>query len=174
MKKIEDYIRSVPDFPKKGIMFRDITSALQDKEGLKLTIDSMERIIKDMEPTVIAGAEARGFLLGMPVAYNLSLPFVPVRKKGKLPCNTVSESYDLEYGSAEIEIDISSIKKGDRVVLVDDLIATGGTMKAAIALIERLGGEVAGIAALIELVDLKGREILSPYRVESVIQYEGD
>ena len=155
MKKIEDYIRSVPDFPKKGIMFRDITSALQDKEGLKLTIDSMERIIKDMEPTVIAGAEARGFLLGMPVAYNLSLPFVPVRKKGKLPCDTVSESYDLEYGSAEIEIDISSIKKGDRVVLVDDLIATGGTMKAAIALIERLGGEVAGIAALIELVDLK-------------------
>ena len=96
MKKIEDYIRSVPDFPKKGIMFRDITSALQDKEGLKLTIDSMERIIKDMEPTVIAGAEARGFLLGMPVAYNLSLPFVPVRKKGKLPCDTVSESYDLE------------------------------------------------------------------------------
>ena len=174
MKKIEDYIRSVPDFPKKGIMFRDITSALQDKEGLKLTIDSMERIIKDMEPTVIAGAEARGFLLGMPVAYNLSLPFVPVRKKGKLPCDTVSQSYDLEYGSAEIEIDISSIKKGDRVVLVDDLIATGGTMKAAIALIERLGGEVAGIAALIELVDLKGREILSPYRVESVIKYEGD
>ena len=174
MKKIEDYIRSVPDFPKKGIMFRDITSALQDKEGLKLTIDSMERIIKDMEPTVIAGAEARGFLLGMPVAYNLSLPFVPVRKKGKLPCDTVSQSYDLEYGSAEIEIDISSIKKGDRVVLVDDLIATGGTMKAAIALIERLGGEVAGIAALIELVDLKGREILSPYRVESVIQCEGD
>ena len=174
MKKIEDYIRSVPDFPKKGIMFRDITSALQDKEGLKLTIDSMERIIKDMEPTVIAGAEARGFLLGMPVAYNLSLPFVPVRKKGKLPCDTVSQSYDLEYGSAEIEIDISSIKKGDRVVLVDDLIATGGTMKAAIALIERLGGEVAGIAALIELVDLKGREILSPYRVESVIQYKGD
>ena len=174
MKKIEDYIRSVPDFPKKGIMFRDITSALQDKEGLKLTIDSMERIIKDMEPKVIAGAEARGFLLGMPVAYNLSLPFVPVRKKGKLPCDTVSQSYDLEYGSAEIEIDISSIKKGDRVVLVDDLIATGGTMKAAIALIERLGGEVAGIAALIELVDLKGREILSPYRVESVVQYEGD
>ena len=174
MKKIEDYIRSVPDFPKKGIMFRDITSALQDKEGLKLTIDSMERIIKDMEPTVIAGAEARGFLLGMPVAYNLSLPFVPVRKKGKLPCDTVSQSYDLEYGSAEIEIDISSIKKGDRVVLVDDLIATGGTMKAAIALIERLGGEVAGIAALIELVDLKGREILSAYRMESVIQYEGD
>ena len=174
MKKIEDYIRSVPDFPKKGIMFRDITSALQDKEGLKLTIDSMERIIKDMEPTVIAGAEARGFLLGMPVAYNLSLPFVPVRKKGKLPCDTVSQSYDLEYGSAEIEIDISSIKKGDRVVLVDDLIATGGTMKASIALIERLGGEVAGIAALIELVDLKGREILSPYRVESVIQYKGD
>ena len=174
MKKLEDYVRTIPDFPKEGILFRDITSVLQDKDGLHLAIDAMEKIIKDMEPTVIAGAEARGFLLGMPVAYNLSLPFVPVRKKGKLPCETVSESYDLEYGSAEIEIDKTAIKKGDRVVLVDDLIATGGTMKAAIALIERLGGEVAGIAALIELVDLKGREILSPYRVERVIQYEGD
>ena len=174
MKKLEDYVRTIPDFPKEGILFRDITSVLQDKEGLHLAIDTMEKIIKDMEPTVIAGAEARGFLLGMPVAYNLSLPFVPVRKKGKLPCETVSESYDLEYGSAEIEIDKTAIKKGDRVVLVDDLIATGGTMKAAIALIERLGGEVAGIAALIELVDLRGREILSPYRVESVIQYEVD
>lgn len=174
MKKLEEYIRTVPDFPKKGIMFRDITAALQDKDGLKLSIDSMEKIIKDMNPTVIAGAEARGFLLGMPVAYNLSIPFVPVRKKGKLPCDTVTASYDLEYGSAEIEIDKTAIKKGDRVVLVDDLIATGGTMKASISLIEKLGGEVAGIAALIELVDLKGREILSPYRVESIIQYEGD
>ena len=174
MKKLEEYIRTVPDFPKKGIMFRDITAALQDKDGLKLSIDSMEKIIKDMNPTVIAGAEARGFLLGMPVAYNLSIPFVPVRKKGKLPCDTVTASYDLEYGSAEIEIDKTAIKKGDRVVLVDDLIATGGTMKASISLIEKLGGEVAGIAALIERVDLKGREILSPYRVESVIQYEGD
>ena len=174
MKKLEEYIRTVPDFPKKGIMFRDITAALQDKDGLKLSIDSMEKIIKDMNPTVIAGAEARGFLLGMPVAYNLSIPFVPVRKKGKLPCDTVTASYDLEYGSAEIEIDKTAIKKGDRVVLVDDLIATGGTMKASISLIEKLGGEVAGIAALIELVDLKGREILSPYRVESVIQYEGN
>ena len=174
MKKLEENIRTVPDFPKKGIMFRDITAALQDKDGLKLSIDSMEKIIKDMNPTVIAGAEARGFLLGMPVAYNLSIPFVPVRKKGKLPCDTVTASYDLEYGSAEIEIDKTAIKKGDRVVLVDDLIATGGTMKASISLIEKLGGEVAGIAALIELVDLKGREILSPYRVESVIQYEGD
>ena len=173
MKKLEDYVRTIPDFPKEGILFRDITSVLQDKDGLHLAIDAMEKIIKDMEPTVIVGAVARGFLLGMPVAYNLSLPFVPVRKKGKLPCETVSESYDLEYGSAEIEIDKTAIKKGDRVVLVDDLIATGGTMKAAIALIERLGGEVAGIAALIELVDLKGREILSPYRVESVIQYAG-
>ena len=139
MKKLEDYVRTIPDFPKEVILFRDITSVLQDKDGLHLAIDAMDKIIKDMEPTVIAGAEARGFLLGMPVAYNLSLPFVPVRKKGKLPCETVSESYDLEYGSAEIEIDKTAIKKGDRVVLVDDLIATGGTMKAAIALIERLG-----------------------------------
>ena len=174
MKKIEDYIRTVPDFPKEGILFRDITAALEDREGLRLVVDEMEKVVKTMEPTVIAGAESRGFLLGMPIAYNMNLPFLPVRKKGKLPCETIEESYDLEYGSAEIEIDKTAIKKGDRVVLVDDLIATGGTMKAAIALIERLGGEVAGIAALIELVDLRGREILSPYRVESVIQYEGD
>ena len=151
MKKLEEYIRTVPDFPKKGIMFRDITAALQDKDGLKLSIDSMEKIIKDMNPTVNAGAEARGFLLGMPVAYNLSIPFVPVRKKGKLPCDTVTASYDLEYGSAEIEIDKTAIKKGDRVVLVDDLIATGGTIEAAIQMIEELGGEVVKVVFLMEL-----------------------
>lgn len=174
MKKIEEYIRTIPDFPKKGILFRDITSALQDKDGLRLAIDEMEKIVRGVGPTVIAGAESRGFLLGMPIAYNLHLPFVPVRKKGKLPCETIEESYDLEYGSATIEIDKTSIHKGDKVVLIDDLIATGGTMKAACHLVERLGGEVVGIVALIELVDLKGREALKPYRVESVICYEGD
>lgn len=174
MKVLEDYIRTIPNFPKEGILFRDITACLQDKDGLKMAIDAMEDMIKKLNPTVIAGAEARGFLLGMPVAYNLGLPFVPVRKKGKLPCETIQESYDLEYGSAVIEIDKTALHKGDRVVLVDDLIATGGTMKAACALIERLGGEVAGIAALIELVDLKGREVLAPYRVESIIRYEGE
>ena len=174
MKKIEDYIRTVPDFPKEGILFRDITAALEDREGLRLVVDEMEKVVKTMEPTVIAGAESRGFLLGMPIAYNMNLPFLPVRKKGKLPCETIEESYDLEYGSATIEIDNSGIKKGDRVVLIDDLIATGGTMQAACRLIERLGGTVEGIVALIELTDLKGRDVLSSYRVESVVKYEGE
>ena len=174
MKKIEEYVRSIPDFPEPGIIFRDVTSIFQDADGLKLSIDLMQEKLEGLDFDVIAGTESRGFIFGVPIAYNMKKPFVPVRKKGKLPCETVSESYDLEYGSAEIEIDKTAIKKGDRVVLVDDLIATGGTMKAAIALIERLGGEVAGIAALIELVDFRGIEILSPYRVESVIQYEGD
>ena len=174
MKSVKDYIISIPDFPSKGIIFRDVTSVLESPEGYALAIDEMNKLLDGVDYDLIAGTESRGFIFGAPIAYLDKKGFVPVRKKGKLPRETVEMSYDLEYGSAEIEIDISSIKKGDRVVLVDDLIATGGTMKAAIALIERLGGEVAGIAALIELVDLKGREILSPYRVESVIQYEGD
>ncbi|MGN1164117.1 MAG: adenine phosphoribosyltransferase [Candidatus Ornithospirochaeta sp.] len=174
MKSIEEYIRTIPDFPKKGILFRDITAALEDRDGLRAVIDSMEEKVKLLSPTVVAGAESRGFLLGMPIAYNLSLPFLPVRKKGKLPCTTIEESYSLEYGEATVEVDVEGIKEGDRVVLIDDLMATGGTMKAAARLVERLGGTVAGIVVLIELVDLKGREVLSDYRIESVIKYEGD
>ena len=173
MKKIEDYIRTVPDFPKEGILFRDITAALEDREGLRLVVDEMEKVVKTMEPTVIAGAESRGFLLGMPIAYNMNLPFLPVRKKGKLPCETIEESYDLEYGSATIEIDKSGIKKGDRVVLIDDLIATGGTMKAAAELVEELGGEVVKMLFLIELAGLEGRKVLEGYDVDAVVTYEG-
>ncbi len=174
MKSIEEYMRSVPDFPKKGIIFRDMTKALNDPEGLRLVIDSLGDCIKDLDFNIIGGIESRGFIIGMPLAYNLHKAFLPVRKKGKLPCETIEESYDLEYGSATIEIDKTAIHPGDRVVLIDDIIATGGTMKAACHLVERLGGKVAGVLFLMELVDLKGRDVLKDYPVFSVIKYEGE
>lgn len=174
MKRIEDYIRSIPDFPKKGIIFRDMTKALNSPDELRVVIDSLQDLVKDVDFNIIGGIESRGFILGMPMAYNLNKAFLPVRKKGKLPCDTIEESYDLEYGSATIEIDKTAIKKGDRVVLVDDIIATGGTMKAAARLVERLGGEVVAIVFLMELVDLKGRDVLKQYPVYSVIKYEGE
>ncbi len=173
MKKIEEYVRSIPDFPEKGIIFRDVTSVLGDAEGLKLAIDSMIGLLDNVEFDVIAGTESRGFIFGVPIAYELGKPFVPIRKKGKLPCETISASYELEYGSAEIEMHKDSIKPGQRVVLVDDLIATGGTVEACIRLVEELGGEVARIIFLMELAGLKGREKLAGYDVASVITYEG-
>lgn len=173
MKELKEYIRNIPDFPEKGIIFRDITSVLQDPDSLKLAIDELEKKLEGLEFDVIAGAESRGFLFGMPLAYNLHKPFVPIRKKGKLPCETVEKTYDLEYGTATIEIHKDAIKKGDRVVLLDDLIATGGTMKAAAELVEELGGEVVKALFLIELTDLKGREVLGNYDVDSVVQFEG-
>jgi len=173
MKKLEDYVRSIPDFPEPGIIFRDVTSILQDADGLQLAIDSIQELLKDTEVDLIAGTESRGFIFGMPVAYNLHKPFVPVRKKGKLPCETVSQEYDLEYGSAEIEMHKDAVKPGQKVVVIDDLIATGGTVEAAVKLIERLGGEVVKIIFLMELAGLNGRERLQGYDVESVIRYEG-
>ena len=173
MKKIEDYVRSIPDFPEPGIIFRDVTSILQDADGLKLAIDSMQECLKDTEVDVIVGTESRGFMFGVPIAYNLHKPFVPVRKKGKLPCETVSRSYDLEYGSATIEMHRDSIKPGQKVAVIDDLIATGGTVEAAVKLIEELGGEVVKIVFLMELAGLKGREKVAGYDVASVIRYEG-
>lgn len=173
MKKIEEYVRSIPDFPEKGIIFRDITSVLQDADGLHLAIDSMQELLKDVDFDVVVGAESRGFVFGTPIAYNLHKPFVLVRKKGKLPCETVSREYDLEYGSAVIEMHKDSIKPGQKVVLVDDLIATGGTIQAAAELVESLGGEVVKIIFLMELAGLKGREHLKKYDVASVICYEG-
>lgn len=173
MKKIEDYVRSIPDFPEPGIIFRDVTSILQDADGLKLAIDSMQECLKDTEVDVIVGTESRGFMFGVPIAYNLHKPFVPVRKKGKLPCETVSRSYDLEYRSATIEMHRDSIKPGQKVAVIDDLIATGGTVEAAVKLIEELGGEVVKIVFLMELAGLKGREKLAGYDVASVIRYEG-
>lgn len=173
MKKIEDYVVSIQDFPEPGVIFRDVTSILQDADGLQLAIDEMQECLKDKEVDVIIGTESRGFIFGMPIAYNLHKPFVPVRKKGKLPRETVSASYDLEYGSAEIEIHKDAIKPGQKVAIIDDLIATGGTIEAAIKLVEELGGEVVKIVFLMELEGLNGREKLKGYDVESVICYEG-
>ncbi len=173
MKQIDDYVRSIPDFPEEGIIFRDVTSVLQDADGLHLAIDSMQALLEGVDFDVVVGAESRGFVFGTPLAYNLHKPFVLVRKKGKLPCETISKEYDLEYGSACIEMHKDSIKPGQKVVLVDDLIATGGTIEAAAKLIEELGGEVVKIIFLMELAGLKGRDKLKGYDVASVVCYEG-
>jgi len=173
MKKLEEYVRSIPDFPEPGIIFRDVTSVLQDADGLHLAIDTMQDLVKDLDYDVVVGPESRGFIFGMPIAYNNRKPFVLIRKKGKLPCETVQQSYDLEYGQATIEMHKDSIQKGQKVLIVDDLIATGGTTEAMIKLIESLGGEVVGIVVLMELAGLKGREKLSGYRLDSAICYPG-
>ena len=173
MKKLEEYVKSIPDFPEKGIIFRDVTSVLQDADGLHLAIDTMQEKIKDLDYDVVVGPESRGFIFGTPIAYNNHKPFVLIRKKGKLPSETVSATYDLEYGSSTIEMHKDSIKPGQKVLIVDDLIATGGTTEAMIKLIESLGGEVAGVVVLIELAGLKGRERNNKYRLESAICYEG-
>ena len=173
MSRVEEYIRSIPDFPQKGIIFRDITSVLQNADGLHLAIDEMQKKLEGLEFDKIAGLESRGFIFGMPIAYNLHKPFILIRKAGKLPCETVSQTYDLEYGQATIEVHKDAIEKGERIVVVDDLIATGGTVEAAGKLIERLGGEVVKMVFLLELAGLNGREKLSKYDVESVVSYEG-
>lgn len=173
MKKIEDYITSIPDFPEPGIIFRDITTVLGDGEGFALAIDTMKEMIGETEFDVVAGLESRGFIFGTPLAYDAKKPFVPVRKKGKLPRETVSIAYELEYGTAEIEIHKDAIKPGDRVVIVDDLIATGGTVEAAVKLVEQLGGEVVKIVFLLELAGLNGRDKLKGYDVVSAVCYEG-
>lgn len=173
MKKLEDYVRTIPDFPEKGIMFRDITTILSDKDGLRMAIDQMSAAIGDVEYDTVLGPESRGFIFGMPIAYNMHKAFVPVRKKGKLPAETVSVDYDLEYGEATLEIHKDAIKPGDKVVIVDDLVATGGTMEAITKLVEKLGGEVVKIVFLIELEGLNGRERLGKYDVASIIKYPG-
>ena len=173
MKKLEEYVVSIPDFPEPGIIFRDVTSVLQDADGLRLAIDTMEEKIRELDYDVVAGPESRGFIFGTPIAYNHKKPFVLIRKAGKLPRETVSVSYELEYGSATIEMHKDSIRPGQRVLIVDDLIATGGTTEAMVKLIESLGGVVVGIVVLMELAGLKGRERLAGYRLESAICYEG-
>ena len=173
MKELKDYVTTITDFPEPGIMFRDITSILDDAEGLQLAIDTLQKFLEGLDVDVIAGTESRGFIFGMPIAYNLHKPFVLIRKKGKLPRETISETYDLEYGQATIEIHKDSIKPGQKVVLVDDLIATGGTIEAAAHLVERLGGEVVKMIFVMELAGLKGRERLAKYDIDSAIIYEG-
>ncbi len=173
MKELKDYVITIPDFPEPGVLFRDITGILQDKDGLHLAIDKLEECVKDLEFDMIVAPESRGFIFGMPIAYNLNKPFIPIRKKGKLPRETVSASYALEYGIAEMEIHKDAIWQGARVVIVDDLIATGGTTDAMIRLVEQLGGEVVKIVFVMELEGLEGRKALSGYQIDSILKYPG-
>ena len=173
LKSIEEYVRSIVDFPEPGIIFRDVTSILEDADGLRLAIDLMQEKLEGLDFDVVVGPESRGFIFGVPVAYNMHKAFVPVRKKGKLPCETVSMEYDLEYGSAVIEMHKDSVKPGQKVVIIDDLMATGGTIEAIIKLIESLGGVVVRIVFLMELEGLEGRKKLEGYDVETVIAYPG-
>ena len=171
MKKIEDYITTIPDFPKPGVLFRDITGILSDPDGLKLTLDAFYKTLENVDFDVVVGLEARGFLFGVPIAEHFHKPFVPERKKGKLPRETVEITYNLEYGTACMEVHKDAIKPGQRTVIVDDLLATGGTAKAAAHLVEKMGGKVECFAFVIELADLKGREVLDGYRVESLTKF---
>ena len=172
MKKLEDYVVSIPDFPEPGIIFRDITSVIQDPDGLRLSIDQMQSFLDGCDFDLIVGPESRGFIFGMPIAYNLKKGFVPVRKKGKLPRETISETYDLEYGSATIEVHKDAIKPGQKVVIIDDLLATGGSAKALCELVERSGASVAAVMFYIELTPLNGRKVLEKYPVISIVPVE--
>lgn len=172
-KQIEDYVRSIPDFPEEGIIFRDVTSILEDADGLHLAIDLLEEKLQGLDFDVVVGPESRGFIFGVPIAYNMHKAFIPVRKKGKLPCETVEIEYDLEYGSAVIEMHKNSIQPGQKVVIIDDLMATGGTIEAIVKLVESLGGIVVKIAFLMELEGLEGRKKLEGYDVDTVIAYPG-
>lgn len=173
MESIEQYITSIPDFPEPGIIFRDITSIISNADGLKLAIDQMQQKLQGVEFDALAGLESRGFLFGMPIAYNLGKPFLPIRKKGKLPRETVEATYDLEYGTATIEMHKDDVTPGMKIVLIDDLIATGGTLEAAARLVETCGGEVIKIICLLELKGLHGRDKLQNYSVDTIVAYEG-
>ncbi len=173
MLKLEDYVISIPDFPEPGIIFRDLTGVLDDADAFHEAIDRMCDVTSDLDYDLVLGAESRGFIMGSPIAYRNRKPFVLVRKKGKLPRETISEKYELEYGTAEIEIHKDAIKPGQKVLLVDDLLATGGTLDAAVKLVEQAGGIVAGIVVLIELAGLEGRKKIGDYRVDACIVYPG-
>ncbi|MGN0135108.1 adenine phosphoribosyltransferase [Anaerotignum sp.] len=171
MMDLKDKIRSIENYPQEGVIFRDITTLLKDAEGMKAAIDEMTAKLEGVEFDMVLGPESRGFIFGMPVAYNLGKGFVPVRKKGKLPAAVISKEYALEYGTATIEMHKDALQPGQKVVIVDDLMATGGTAKAIIEMVEEMGAEVAALVFLIELDFLEGREILPGYRIESVIHY---
>lgn len=169
---LKNNIRIIDNFPKEGISFKDVTTLLQDKDALRFTVDKMVEYLKDKNIDVVVGPEARGFLFGAPVAYALGAGFVPVRKKGKLPYDTISISYDLEYGSDILEIHKDAIKPGQRVAIVDDLLATGGTIATVAKLVEQVGGEVVSIDFVIELTDLNGKDKLTNYDVMSLVTYD--
>ena len=168
---IADYIRAVPDFPKPGILFRDISPLLASPDAFRAAIDALGERIAPFNADVIAGIESRGFIFGVPLAQKLGLPFVPVRKPGKLPRETVSVSYDLEYGSDSLEIHADAFGADQRVLVIDDLLATGGTASAACKLVEQAGGIVAGVGVVMELQGLEGRKALSPHACESLLTY---
>ncbi len=167
----KDYVADVKNFPKEGILFRDITPLMNDGAVFKKANDEFIDFARKVKANLIVGPESRGFIFGCPVAYNLGIGFVPVRKPNKLPRETISYSYDLEYGSNELHIHADAIKKGDKVLIIDDLLATGGTVEASIKLVEKLGGEVVGLAFLIELLELKGREKLKYYNIFTLMKY---
>lgn len=169
---LKSKIRVIENFPKEGISFKDITTLLQDGEALKYSIDKMVESLREKNVDIVVGPEARGFIFGVPVAYALGAGFVPVRKPGKLPAETIETSYSLEYGSDTLAIHKDSIKPGQRVAIVDDLLATGGTLSSVVKLVEELGGEVVSINFAIELTGLEGREKFKNYNVESLIEYE--
>lgn len=168
---LKEKVRSIEGFPKEGITFLDITTVLSDKDALKESVDQMNALIGSLDYTTVVGPESRGFIFGMPIAYNNNKAFVPIRKKGKLPYKTISASYELEYGEATMEMHIDALKKGDKVIITDDLLATGGTCLAMIELIEKAGAEVVGLIFFIELEFLHGRDKLSNYNVQSVLKY---
>ena len=168
---LKKYIADIPDFPEKGILFRDITPLLADKDAFKESIRQLSEFAKEKNVDVVVGPESRGFIFGCPVAYELGCGFVPVRKPGKLPREVVSQSYDLEYGHNEIQMHADSIQPGQNVLIVDDLLATGGTVDATVQLVQKMGGNVVGIAFLIELEALKGREVLKDYDICSLLKY---
>jgi adenine phosphoribosyltransferase len=168
---LKDKIRSIQDFPEKGILFRDITTLLQDRDAFITAVDEMKKMVNEYDFDLIVGPESRGFIVGTPLAYATGRGFVPVRKPGKLPYKTIRFQYDLEYGSDVLEIHMDAIKEGQKVIIVDDLLATGGTILSTIKLVEQLGGEVSGVFVMIELLDLNGRDKLNEYEVKSLLQY---
>ena len=171
MKRLEAYIRNIPDFPEPGIQFKDITPLVKEPKMLRLSVHQLIHLFLGQGITYVAGIEARGFIFGSLAAWELGVGFIPLRKPGKLPYDVKSLPYDLEYGSASLEVHIDAINKGDRILLIDDLIATGGTAAASCQLIEELGGEIAGCAFVLELDFLKGRDKLSQYQIHSLIHY---
>jgi len=173
-ESIKTKIRAIPNWPKKGIMFRDVTTLVKDPGGLKETIDFLHNRYQGKKIDKVAGIESRGFIFGAPLAYMLNVGFIPIRKPGKLPAETVSEEYTLEYGTDKIEIHKDAIKKGDKILLIDDLLATGGTMLAARNLVKKLGAEIVECTFVVELVDLKEREKLNGEKIFSIVEFEGE
>ena len=173
MKDLKDYVYTIPDFPEPGVMFRDITSVIQDPDGLQLAIDTMDDLVKDLDFDVVVGAEARGYVFGPPIAAKRHKGMVMIRKKGKLPRETVSIKYSLEYGEAELEVHKDSIQPGQKVLIVDDLLATGGTVKAMIDLVKKLGAEPVGVLVMMELKGLNGKQVIGDIPLYTAISYEG-